>query len=159
MASPFRNARWPQRTSLACFAVATLIPTMVLTGILAARSQPPPSTQALKCVFAGIGELFFTMPTHGNVGRVGAQVGEGHRSHYVKDWTGTTVFVELNNDGTPITLTSIESSLRAVHSRHNISYDGTILTPSQRFGRCEYVMHDNPNPAAHGRPHAERLLG
>jgi hypothetical protein len=81
--------------------------------------------------------IYFTRYTDGTPARVGTGIGVGDKAIAFEDRSGALVFIETNIDGTPITFTSIEPSLKAVNSRHILQSNGTVLAPSHRSGGCE----------------------
>jgi len=93
---------------------------------------------ALKCIFDNQ-PIYFTRYSDGTPARVGTSVGVGDKAIAIIDRSGALVFIETNLDGTPITFTTIEPSLKAVHSRHLLQLNGTVLAPSHQTGRCEPV--------------------
>ncbi len=96
---------------------------------------------ALKCNFPGFDEpTYFTQYTDGTPARIGTGIGVGDKALTFQDRFGAIVFIETNMDGTPISLTTIEPTLRAIHSSHSITFDGRVPAPSQVSGRCEPVV-------------------
>lgn len=91
----------------------------------------------LRCSFPGMEAVFFTRYSDDTPARVGVKPGIGNRAHYFEDRFGAQVFVEVNTDGTPVTMTTIERSLGAVHSRQYITPDGSVLAPLQMKGKCQ----------------------
>ena len=92
----------------------------------------------LRCKFGDL-QVYFTRYTDGTPSRIGTAIGVGDKALTFQDRFGALIFIETNTDGTPVTFTTIETNLNAVHSRHLLRHDGRVLEPSQRSGRCEPV--------------------
>ncbi len=92
----------------------------------------------LRCMFENQW-IFFTRYTDGTPARVGTGIGVGDKALTFRDRSGALIFIETNMDGTPITFTTIEPSLKAFHSRHLLQIDGKVLAPSHWSGQCEPV--------------------
>jgi hypothetical protein len=45
-------------------------------------------------------------------------------------------FVELNTDGTPIGLLTVQKDMRVIKSRQSIDPSGVVVAPSQSAGVC-----------------------
>lgn len=94
----------------------------------------------LRCMFDKMNQwVYFTRYSDGTPTRVGIGIGVGDKALTFHDRTGALIFIETNVDGTPISFTTIEPTLRAFHSRHTVQLDGTVLAPSHSSGRCEPV--------------------
>jgi hypothetical protein len=92
----------------------------------------------LQCKFGAM-QVYFTRYTDGTPSRIGTAIGVGNKALTFRDRFGALIFIETNTAGTPDTFTTIEPSLKAVHSRHLLTPDGRVLVPSQTLGRCEPV--------------------
>ena len=93
---------------------------------------------AFKCAFGGQ-QIYFTRYSDGTSARVGTQVGVGDKAVVSEHKSGALIFLETNMDGIPVTLTTIEPTMKAVHSRQLLLPDGRVLAPSQQTGSCEKV--------------------
>jgi hypothetical protein len=49
---------------------------------------------------------------------------------------GALAFVELNTDGTPIGLLTVQKNMRVIKSSHSIDPFGMVSAPSQNTGVC-----------------------
>src|SRR5262245_60891417 len=94
---------------------------------------------AFRCIFDGQA-IYFTQYSDGTPARVGTAVGIGDQVLTFRDKSGAFVFIEKNIDGTPVTLTTIDPSLRGTHSRHSLGFDGKVVAPSQAAGQCVRVQ-------------------
>ncbi|MEH2626789.1 hypothetical protein V1292_004844 [Bradyrhizobium sp. AZCC 1719] len=96
----------------------------------------------LKCKIDSYSEDVFittspdTSSNDGQFGRVGISPGIGNRAMVVTDRMGATAFVELNGDGTPIGLITVQRDMRVIKSRHAIDPFGAVFAPSQSAGVC-----------------------
>jgi hypothetical protein len=99
----------------------------------------------LRCKIEGYKEdTYITTPPDTNVNdgqyaRIGISPGVGNRAIVVADRMGAVAFVELNTDGTPIGLLTVQKHMRVIQSSHSIDPFGTVLAPSQSAGvrtRC-----------------------
>ena len=107
--------------------------TVLLATSLAARGE----IVVLRCQFADVG-LFITIYDDGAPARIGTGPGVGSRATVMRDpRNGAWIVVEMNLDNLPITLTTIQPEMQAVHSRHVIELDGTVRVPSQMRGTCK----------------------
>jgi hypothetical protein len=110
-------------------AVSMLTPTCSLADVL-------------KCSIDGYKEDIFitTSPdTNSNdsqYARIGISPGIGNRAMVVADRMGATAFVELNVDGTPVGLLTVQKDMRVIKSRHAIDPSGAVFAPSQNTGVC-----------------------
>lgn len=112
-----------------------LIVALMLAPTLAAAD-------VLKCKIEGYNEdIFITTSPHtnsndGQYARIGISPGVGDRAVVVADRMGAIAFVELNGDGTPIGLLTVQKNMRAVKSSHSIDNSGSVSAPSQNAGVC-----------------------
>ncbi|MET3993718.1 hypothetical protein ABID65_005373 [Bradyrhizobium sp. S3.9.2] len=96
----------------------------------------------LKCKISGYNEdIFITTPpdTNSNDGqyaRIGVSPGIGNRALTVGDRMGAIAFVELNVDGTPVGLLTVQKNLQVIKSSHSIDPFGLVSAPSQNTGVC-----------------------
>jgi hypothetical protein len=96
----------------------------------------------LKCKVEGYNEDLYitTSPdtnlNDGQYARIGISPGIGDRAIVFADRMGAVVFVELNTDGTPIGLLTVQKNMRVIKSNQTIDPFGTVLTPSQSTGVC-----------------------
>ena len=72
----------------------------------------------------------------GQSARIGISPGIGSRAMVVADRMGAHVFLELNTDGTPIGLVTVQKNMRVIKSNQSIDPSGTVLAPSQSAGEC-----------------------
>jgi hypothetical protein len=72
----------------------------------------------------------------GQYGRIGISPGIGNRAIVVADRMGAVAFVELNTDGTPIGLLTVQKDMRVIKSNQSIDPSGMVLAPSQSAGVC-----------------------
>jgi len=106
----------------------------------AGARQAVAAISVLACQFTGVGRdpMYVTIYDDGSPARIGGGVGVGSRALiYFDGLTGATVVVELNLDGIPITLTTVNRGGDAVHSRHVLSVPEGVRVPSQTLGQCE----------------------
>lgn len=112
--------------------------------IVAALTIAPTCSLAdvLKCKITDYqGDVFITTPPHtnssdGEYARIGISPGIGDKAYVVNDRMGATVFVELNGDGTPVGLLTVQKDLRVIKSSQSIDPFGRVLAPSQNAGTC-----------------------
>jgi hypothetical protein len=96
----------------------------------------------LKCKIEGYNEDVFittspdTNQNDGQYARVGISRGIGNRAIVVADRMGAVAFVELNTDGTPIGLLTVQKNMRVIKSRQSIDPSGVVVAPSQSAGVC-----------------------
>jgi hypothetical protein len=104
--------------------------------------QPFSLADVLRCKIEGYNEDTYitTSPdtnlNDGQYARIGISPGVGNRAIVVADRMGAHVFVELNTDGTPVGLLTVQKNMRVIRSSHSISPFGTVLAPSQSAGVC-----------------------
>jgi hypothetical protein len=55
---------------------------------------------------------------------------------YARIGMGAVAFVELNTDGTPIGLLTVQKDMRVIKSRQSIDPFGLVFAPSQSAGVC-----------------------
>ena len=77
-----------------------------------------------------------TNQDEGQYARIGISRGIGNRAIVVADRMGAVAFVELNTDGTPIGLITVQKDMRVINSRQSIDPNGMVSAPSQRTGVC-----------------------
>ena len=110
---------------------------VLLTLLCASTAQA--EITVLRCAFGDF-KLFITRYDDGTPARIGTAPGIGDRAQAILDRrTGTWVFVEVNTDAIPVTLTTIQPDMRAIHSRHTIGPLGEVGAPSQQVGKCERI--------------------
>jgi len=96
----------------------------------------------LKCKIEGYNETIFiatppdTNQSDGQYARIGISPGIGDRAIVFPDRMGAVAFVELNTDGTPIGLVTVQKNMRVIKSSQFIDSSGTVLAPSQSVGGC-----------------------
>ncbi len=116
----------------------TLLAIAAVAGISTLSGNCKAEIIILKCEIAGVsGPIYFTRYSDGSPSRIGVKPGLGDKGLFFLDRTGAQIFVETNTDGAPITLTTIQPDMRAIHARQVLNSDGTVLSPSQETGRCE----------------------
>jgi hypothetical protein len=105
--------------------------------VLASTNVSSAAIVAFECKFRGSSEpTIFTWYDDGTPARVGTATGIGNKALVFRDKFGAWIFVEVNMDGSPITLSTIQDNLEVIHSRHLLEMDGTVLAPLQIKGRC-----------------------
>ncbi|MDI3564211.1 hypothetical protein [Bradyrhizobium sp. Arg816] len=96
----------------------------VLVVCLVAVQMLAPTLSAadvLRCKIAGYNEDIFivtspdTNQNDGQYARIGISPGIGNKAFVVADRIGAHVFVELNTDGTPIGLLTVQKNMRAIN--------------------------------------------
>lgn len=92
---------------------------------------------AFECAVPDMSRLVFTYYSDGTPARVGVSTGVGNKALTWKDRFGAWVFVEVNTDGSPVTMSTIQTNLEIIHSRHLLLPTGDVLQPSQSKGRCK----------------------
>jgi hypothetical protein len=96
----------------------------------------------LRCKIEGYNEDIFittspdTNQNDGQYARIGISPGIGDRAIVFADRMGAHVFVELNTDGTPIGLLTVQKNMRVIKSNHSIDPSGMVFAPSQSAGVC-----------------------
>jgi hypothetical protein len=96
----------------------------------------------LRCKIEGYNEDIYittspdTNVNDGQYARIGISPGIGSRAIVVTDRMGAQAFVELNTDGTPIGLLTVQKNMRVIKSSHSIDPSGTVFAPSQSAGVC-----------------------
>jgi hypothetical protein len=109
--------------------------------VLVSTSLSRAAIIAFECNIPSVGgPIIFTWYSDGTPARVGAATGVGDKAFAFQDRFGAWIFVEVNIDGSPISLSTIQSDLVVVHSRHILQVDGTVLSPSQSKGRCNKLQ-------------------
>lgn len=112
--------------------------------LIAALMFVPTSTFAavMKCKIEGYKEDIFittapdTKKTDGPYARIGISPGIGSKAIVFADRMGAVAFVELNTDGTPVGLMTVQKDLRVITSRQSIDPFGMVPSPSQSAGVC-----------------------
>lgn len=100
------------------------------------------SADVLKCKIEGFNDnIFITSPpdtnqNDGQYARIGISPGIGNRAYAFADRMGAHVFVELNADGTPVGLLTVQKDMRVINSRQSIDPSGNVFAPSQGGGVC-----------------------
>jgi hypothetical protein len=122
-----------KRTTVAlavCFvSVQMLVPTFSLADML-------------RCKIEGYDENVFittspdTSQNDGQCARIGISPGTGDRAIVFADRMGAHVFVQLNTDGTPVGLLTVQKNMRVIKSTQSIDPSGTVFAPSQSAGVC-----------------------
>jgi hypothetical protein len=96
----------------------------------------------LRCKIEGYNEDIYittspdTNVNDGQYARIGISPGIGDRAIVVADRMGALAFVELNTDGTPVGLLTVQKNMRVIKSSRSIDPFGTVLAPSQSAGVC-----------------------
>jgi hypothetical protein len=96
----------------------------------------------LKCKIEGYSEDVFittspdTNSNDGQYARIGISPGIGNRASVVADRMGPHVFVELNAEGTPIGLVTVQQNMKVIKSSQAITPFGTVVGQSQSTGVC-----------------------
>ncbi len=100
------------------------------------------SADVLRCKIEGYNQDIFittspdTNQNDGQYARIGISRGIGNKAFVVTDRMGAVAFVELNADGTPIGLLTVQKNMRVIKSTHSIDPSGMVLAPSQSAGAC-----------------------
>ncbi len=111
------------------------------------------SADVLRCKIEGFNESIFitsspdTNQNDGQYARIGISPGVGNRAFAFADRMGALVFVELNADGTPVGLLTVQKDMRVVNSRQSIDPSGMVFAPTQGGGvctRCELLKACSP---------------
>lgn len=115
----------------------------VLLLIVALMCAPTSShADVLKCKIDGYKDDIFittspdTNSDDGQYARIGISPGVGNRAAVIADRMGAVALVELNADGTPIGLLTVQRDMRVIKSRHSIDPSGAVFAPSQNTGVC-----------------------
>lgn len=102
----------------------------------------PSRADVLRCKIEGFNENTFitsspdTNQNDGQYARIGISPGIGNRAFAFADRMGAHVFVELNADGTPVGLLTVQKDMRVINSRQSIDPSGMVFAPSQSTGVC-----------------------
>jgi hypothetical protein len=108
--------------------------------VLASTNFSRAAIVAFECKIPGFsGPIFFTWYSDGSPARVGTATGVGDKALAFQDRFGAWIFVEVNMDGSPISLSTIQTNLEVIHSRHILQSNGAVLAPSQSKGHCQRV--------------------
>ncbi|WGR70205.1 MULTISPECIES: hypothetical protein [unclassified Bradyrhizobium] len=108
----------------------------------ASLASTPSLADVLRCKIEGANEDIFittapdTNQNDGQYARIGLSPGIGDRAFVVADRMGAVAFVELNTDGTPIGLLTVQKNMRVIKSNQAIDPSGMVLAPSQSTGVC-----------------------
>ncbi|MGY4364352.1 hypothetical protein ACVW1A_000417 [Bradyrhizobium sp. LB1.3] len=101
------------------------------------------SADVLRCKIEGFSENIFistsspdTNQNDGQYARIGISPGIGNRAFAFADRMGAHVFVELNADGTPVGLLTVQKDMHVINSRQSIDPSGMVFAPSQNAGMC-----------------------
>src|SRR6476619_7001174 len=104
---------------------------------------PTPSlADVLRCKIEGYSADVFittspdTNQNDGAYARIGISPGIGNRAIVFADRLGAVAFVELNTDGTPVGLLTVQKDMRVIRSRQAVMPSGLVLAPSQSAGVC-----------------------
>src|SRR5437899_6091131 len=96
-------------------------------------APPPTLADVLRCKIEGHDEDIFittspdTNQNDGQYARIGISPGIGNRAFVVADRMGAVAFVELNTDGTPIGLLTVQKNMRVIKSNQSLDPSGTVL--------------------------------
>ena len=88
------------------------------------------SADVLRCRIEGYNNDIFittspdTNQNDGQYARIGISPGIGNRAFVVADRMGAVAFVELNTDGTPIGLLTVQKNMRVIKSTQSIVSEG-----------------------------------
>src|SRR6476646_8855981 len=116
--------------------------TTIIAALTVATLASEASADVLRCKIEGYNEDVFittspdTNSNDGQYARIGISPGIGDRAIVFADRMGAVAFVELNTDGTPIGLLTVQKNLRVVKSNHSIDPTGMVFAPSQNAGVC-----------------------
>ena len=116
----------------------------IRTLLIVVSILTPAISQAdvLKCTIDGYKDKLFivTSPDTNSIdnqyARIGISPGLGNKAIVVADRMGATAFVELNADGTPVGLLTVQKDMRVIKSSHLIDPSGAVFAPSQYNGMC-----------------------
>jgi hypothetical protein len=120
----------------------------IILGTLVASSACLADIIILKCDFRGFGgrPIYFTRYSDGSPSRIGISPGIGDRALFFSDRSGAQIFVEINIDGSPITFTTIQPNMRAIHARQVLTLDGTVLSPRRKPDAARVQMRTDKIP-------------
>jgi hypothetical protein len=108
--------------------------------VLASTNFSRAAIVVFECKISGFSEpTFFTWYSDGSPARVGIATGVGDKALAFQDRFGAWIFVEVNTDGSPISLSTIQTNLEVIHSRHSLTLNATVLLPSQSKGHCRVL--------------------
>jgi hypothetical protein len=111
----------------------------------------------LKCKIGGYNEDIFittapdTNSNDGQYARIGVSPGLGNRAMTVTDRMGAIAFVELNVDGTPVGLLTMQKDMRVIKSSHP-------LTPSAWSPRLPKIKVSVLSALGRGRVRREFVV-
>jgi hypothetical protein len=107
----------------------------LLTTSVVARAE----IVVLECDFATL-NMFITIYDDGTPARIGTKPGVGNRASVNRDpRNGAWIAVEVNIDNVPITFTTVQPNMQALHSRHVLGLRGEVVAPSHTGGKCKRV--------------------
>jgi hypothetical protein len=119
-----------------------MIKTATIAALSLAVTTSAASSDVLRCKIEGYNEDIFitTSPdtnlSDGQFARIGISPGIGSKAFVAADRMGAIAFVELNADGTPIGLLTVQKNMRVIQSRQAINPSGLVSSPSQSGGIC-----------------------
>lgn len=114
----------------------------IITALTFAAMATTASADVLRCKIDGYSEDIFittspdTNSSDGQYARIGISRGIGNKAFVVADRMGAVAFVELNGDGTPIGLLTVQKNMHVIKSTHSIDPSGKVFAPSQNAGVC-----------------------
>ena len=116
--------------------------TIIIAALALALAGEASLADVLKCKLEGYSEDVFittspdTNQNDGAYARIGVSPGIGNRAIVFADRMGAVAFVELNTDGTPVGLLTVQKDMRVIRSRQAVMPSGLVLAPSQSAGVC-----------------------
>src|SRR6476646_285639 len=111
--------------------------TTIIAALTVATLAGEASADVLRCKIEGYNEDVFittspdTNSNDGQYARIGISPGIGNKASVVADRMGPHVFVELNADGTPIGLLTVQQNMKVIKSSQAITPFGTVVGQSQ----------------------------
>jgi hypothetical protein len=114
----------------------------ILLLLLTFAMMTDASADVLRCKIEGYNEDIFiatspdTNQNDGQYARIGISPGIGSQAIVFDDRMGPTVFVELNADGTPVGLLTVQKDMRVFKSSQQIDPYGKVHATSPRAGVC-----------------------
>jgi hypothetical protein len=114
----------------------------LIIGITAIVTSTSSRADVLRCKIEGYNESVYitTSPDtnleDGQFARIGVVRGIGNKAMVFADPMGAVAFVELNADGTPVGLLTVQKDMRVIKTRQSIDPYGMVFGPSQSGGVC-----------------------
>ena len=117
----------------------SIVAGLIVLGLAGSVCAPTPSlASVLKCKIDRMGDSLFittspdTKKTDGPYARIGISPGVGSKAIVFTDRMGAVAFVELNADGTPIGLLTVQKDMRVIKPGHAIDPYGVLCLPHRK---------------------------